>query len=851
MERKIQNYLKIIIIPFVLVVIVLPSLLYYIYIDAISLVKEQFNEQQMLLAKQTAVGIEGNMEILVRELNLLSKKPAVRLMNLKDARKYMGETFECVEPLKANDIALLDSKGIARINLFSPQLEGTGFSYRKYFKQARMLKKSSPAYEFITFKGVEVGKKGIIIAVPIFSSDKKFNGVVLLTVKVDELIEGFRPSKSGKGQFWVVDFEGNVLYHPKYKPGTILKKMPDLDISFKTFLEKIKSDNPYKADCILPDGVKVTAVSFPIRIGEQTWSIVIATPEKEVSKLLISFSWKHACVSLIVTLLILGISFASIHTINKRNFGLQLEISKRRHEEKIFQRIQSRLELKVKARTSELRKFKFISDYSNEGQYLVNEKGRFLYVNEAACKMMGYSRDELLKLSVPDVDTLYDKAKYQELFKLIQKEKVPPFETINKRKDGTTYPVDISVTVVEVDSRPHLFAVTRDITERKEAVRSLKESEKKYRTLVETANDAIFLADAETGVILEANKKAEELIGIPAKKIVGMHQAQLHPPEDAEFYKNLFINHVFRGQASPDTCFVIHKDGHKIPVQIGASIIESEGKKLIIGIFRDITIFKEIEKNLKEDKDSLEKVVEEKTKEFIRLAKKLEDAKRLSDIGALAATVAHELRNPLGVIRTAIYNIRKKTKEPSLDSHLNNIDKKIAESDQIIKNLLSYSRIQIPQYEKVKVLDILDECLKHCKEKYSKWEVKIEIKDNSKKFNVIEADPIHISELFSNILDNAYQAFPDEKGTITVTADYNNQEDKFYINFQDNGIGIKDNDLKKIFDPFFTSKAKGIGLGLTVCSQVVYLHKGTIDIESSKGKGTTVRVGLPINRADA
>ena len=255
-----------------------------------------------------------------------------------------------------------------------------------------------------------------------------------------------------------------------------------------------------------------------------------------------------------------------------------------------------------------------------------------------------------------------------------------------------------------------------------------------------------------------------------------------------------------------------------------------------------------IDEVLRKDKADLEKVVGERTEELARLQKALEDARRLSDIGILAATVAHELRNPLGVIKIAVYNIKMEKKDPLLDGHLANIDKKISESDQIIKNLLSYARIEIPRFENIAVLDVLNESVAHCKEKYSKWEVTVEIKHNCKKSDEIFADPLHITELFSNILDNAYQAFSHSKGRIEIVLDYNKKADTLGMSFKDNGAGVEKQDLPKLFDPFFTKKSKGVGLGLTVCKQVVNLHRGKIDIKSTKGKGTVVYATLPIKR---
>lgn len=127
----------------------------------------------------------------------------------------------------------------------------------------------------------------------------------------------------------------------------------------------------------------------------------------------------------------------------------------------------------------------------------------------------------------------------------------------------------------------------RDITERKRAEEALKDSEEKYRTLVETANDAIIVADAEMGIIFDANKKTEELLGIPVDKIIGLHQSQIHPEEEAERYRKIFLNHIKQGKSISKDLFVCHQDGHRIPVEISASVTKFRGRNIIIGIFRD------------------------------------------------------------------------------------------------------------------------------------------------------------------------------------------------------------------------------------------------------------------------
>ena len=224
----------------------------------------------------------------------------------------------------------------------------------------------------------------------------------------------------------------------------------------------------------------------------------------------------------------------------------------------------------------------------------------------------------------------------------------------------------------------------------------------------------------------------------------------------------------------------------------------------------------------------------------------LVQSKRLSDIGALAATVAHELRNPLAAINIAMQNIRRKKQDLPINKHLDSIEKKVVESDQIIGNLLFCSRLKMPHYETVNILSILDECMGTIKKKDGKKKVKF-IKKIDKTNVLIDADPLQMRELFNNILNNAFDAIESKEGIIIIGLEINDTA-SLDFSFTDNGIGISEEDLKKIQEPFFTTKAKGTGLGLTVCQQIVTLHNGEFDIKSELGKGTTVTISLPKKR---
>jgi signal transduction histidine kinase len=224
----------------------------------------------------------------------------------------------------------------------------------------------------------------------------------------------------------------------------------------------------------------------------------------------------------------------------------------------------------------------------------------------------------------------------------------------------------------------------------------------------------------------------------------------------------------------------------------------------------------------------------------------MERSKYLSDVGMLAATVAHELRNTLAGINVAAYNIRKRVQNPQIEGILSSIDKQVLEGDQIINNVLSYSKIKISYFTEVKLNDILRLCINESKDLAMKQNCAVHDDLEQTEGLSIEADPTQLKEVFANILNNALDAVNKNVGEIKIETKIENSKASILIS--DNGEGISGEDLKKITSPFFTTKAKGTGLGLAVCNQIIMLHDGKMAIESTKGKGTTVKVSLLIRR---
>jgi two-component system cell cycle sensor histidine kinase/response regulator CckA len=353
----------------------------------------------------------------------------------------------------------------------------------------------------------------------------------------------------------------------------------------------------------------------------------------------------------------------------------------------------------------------------------------------------------------------------------------------------------------------------------------------------------------EKGLITEANLAAATLLGISQGSLVSQPISHFVFKEDQDIYYLHSRQLVEPGKSQTCELRMLKKDGTPFCAHLKTSTANDEkGKPVSLIILSDSTEQKRMEEILKRDKKTLQKLIEARSDELIKIHAELERSKRLSDIGFLAATVAHELRNPLAGISLAAAIIRKKTANDITRRQLERIDKMLEESFQIIDSLLFYSRLKSPQHKKISVHSLLEDCIDTMQELRINKKIAVSKDIDSLKDNLISADPSQIKGVFTNILNNAADAVPDRTGKIEVKAKVYHELIKIHI--ADNGNGIAKSDLKKVFEPFFTTKAKGTGLGLTVSKHIVKMHGGFINIKSHKGKGTSAIITLPIEEPE-
>ncbi len=221
-------------------------------------------------------------------------------------------------------------------------------------------------------------------------------------------------------------------------------------------------------------------------------------------------------------------------------------------------------------------------------------------------------------------------------------------------------------------------------------------------------------------------------------------------------------------------------------------------------------------------------------------------SEKLAAIGQLAGGVGHELRNPLGAIKNAVYYIKGKVakdglgqKEPRVMEFLDIMDDEINASNKIINDLLGFSRVGKPSVSPTRIEKVIEDALSH-----TAIPENIEL---TKKVDTglpeVKMDPDQIQQVLVNIITNAVEAMP-EGGKLTIAA---REKDKFLeVKIADTGCGIPQETVDKIFDPLFTTKAKGIGLGLAVCKAIIDRHQGNIEVMTQMGKGTTFTIKLPL-----
>lgn len=259
----------------------------------------------------------------------------------------------------------------------------------------------------------------------------------------------------------------------------------------------------------------------------------------------------------------------------------------------------------------------------------------------------------------------------------------------------------------------------------------------------------------------------------------------------------------------------------------------------------EISERREAEEEVRRLNSELELKVEERTRQLQDAHDELVRKEKLAVIGQLAGSVGHEIRNPLGVMSNAVYYLKTVLTgaDETTKEYLDIIKKEIENSQRIITDLLDFARTKTPQLQPVAVRGLVEQSLGACAVPHN-IAVSIDVPETLPR---IKADPMQMGQVIVNLITNAVQAMP-KGGSITVSGAEDASAGAVRIGVADTGEGISRENMRRLFQPLFTTKPRGIGLGLVICKNLVEASGGKIEVESEPGTGTTFTAILPVER---
>jgi PAS domain S-box-containing protein len=473
---------------------------------------------------------------------------------------------------------------------------------------------------------------------------------------------------------------------------------------------------------------------------------------------------------------------------------------------------------------------RILIDESLDGIVVLDEDARVIEANRRFAEMLGYTPEEVSKLHTWDWDTEFAREELLEMGRSISPEGLH-LETRHRRKDGTFFDVDISISGATVAGQKLIFCVCRDVTARKLAEMAMRESEEKFSKWFRSSPEIIAINRVSDGKFLEVNDRYTRVTGYSREELIGHSSLEMgiwaKPNERERMLKVL----KDKGRVTNEEYSLRTKSGDLRVMLFSAEQITLGNEPCLLSVTIDITDYRKMEAKARET-------------EYLRELDKLRTE--------LLANISHELRTPLASIKgfaTMLldYGDRLKTREKK--DYLETIDKNTDRLVELIEQLLEMSRLEAGMLSINKrpasISRLCREALAEARVRSSTHRFTLDIPAKLPRVNV---DSRRVRQVLDNIIDNSIK-YSDADTEVNLRIRRKGPELIFTIT--DHGTGIPQQDLPRVFNRMFHSPKKpgvtGVGLGLSICKGLVEAHGGKIWIESEEGKGTSCFFTLPLD----
>jgi PAS domain S-box-containing protein len=671
------------------------------------------------------------------------------------------------------------------------------------------------------------------------------------TYKFNSLIDGFHPAIDVLG-FSILDEQGVSISGYEYKKGW------DKHGRELTFAEEFK----------------VTLGTAPLIFNNrQIGSVEVLVSDARLQR---------ACANLFCISALVGTALALLVYL----FPVRVARKMEREIEELLSTVQQ----------SEDR-YRSLVEMSLVGVYIIVD-GIFRYVNPKFTEIFGWSFEELTGKKGPVDLTLPDDwpTVEQNLRKRVSGEITSiDYEFRGVTKDNRVIFLEVFGCRTTYQGQPAMIGTLLDISKRKRAEEASRSAAEFSQIVMDSIDDAISILDVSDYRIMGCNAGFLKVFGLTMEEVVGKKCFELthnqpepcSPPLDICPMKET----VTTGNYSVAEHIHFRENGDKFYAEVSTSpILDGNGKVVrVVHVSRDITERKRAEEKISRLNEELELKVEEKTMKLLDAQDELVRKEKLATLGQLSGSVGHELRNPLGVMSNAIYFLKMVLTDADeiTKEYLDIIKQEIETSQRIISDLLDFARTKPPQTKTVTAIELVEQSIGRCTIPGC-ITLLSEVPETLPRLRV---DPLQMGQVLQNLITNGIQAMPsggvlriaahrvlssefgvlssnlkaETLGTksgedVALASEFkslgSNPElktqnlkldgDFIEISVTDRGEGIPEENMRKIFQPLFTTKAKGIGLGLVVCRNLVESNGGRIEVESKPGEGTTFMVMLPV-----